>query len=111
MHGRRGDNQQVSVSRSPRGADICCGAKGKWEAAATRLRDVPPWGIDRVNRRYGGPGRAKLTEAETQVVKLTSALVAAEQRLRAAKDKPVLVEKPSRDPHGLYEDNNQIAQV
>src|SRR5215831_2076007 len=47
--------------------------------------------------------RTKLTEAETQVVKLTSALAAAEMRLRAAKDKPVLVENPSRDPHSLYE--------
>jgi hypothetical protein len=55
--------------------------------------------------------RTRLTEAETQVVKLTSALVGAEKRLKAAKDKPVLVENPSRDAHGLYEDNNLIAQV
>jgi hypothetical protein len=55
--------------------------------------------------------RTKLTEAETQVVKLTTALDTAEKRLRAAKDKPVLVENPSRDAHSLYEDNNPIAQV
>jgi hypothetical protein len=55
--------------------------------------------------------RTRLTEAETQVVKLTSALAGAEKRLKAAKDKPVLVENPSRDAHGLYEDNNLIAQV
>jgi len=55
--------------------------------------------------------RTKLTEAETQVVKLTSALAAAEKRLRTAQNRPVLVENPSRDPHSLYEDNNQIAQV
>ena len=41
--------------------------------------------------------RTKLTEAETQVMKLTSALAGAEKRLKAAKDKPVLVENPSRD--------------
>ena len=55
--------------------------------------------------------RTKLTEAETQTAKLTSALAAAEKRLTAAKDKPVLVENPSRDPHSLYEDNNPIGQV
>ena len=55
--------------------------------------------------------RTKLTEAETQVMKLTSALAGAEKRLKAAKDKPVLVENPSRDAHSLYEDNNPIAQV
>jgi hypothetical protein len=55
--------------------------------------------------------RTKLTEAETQVVKLTSALAAAEKRLTAEKNKPVLVENPSRDPHSLYGDNNRIGQV
>jgi hypothetical protein len=55
--------------------------------------------------------RTKLTETETQVAKLTSALAAAERRLTAAKDKPVLVENLPRDPHSLYEDNNQIAQI
>jgi hypothetical protein len=55
--------------------------------------------------------RTKLTEAETQVMKLTSALAGAEKRLKAAKDKPVLVENASRDAHSLYEDNNPIAQV
>ena len=55
--------------------------------------------------------RTKLTEAEARVAKLTSALAAVEKRLRAANDRPVLVENPSRDPHSLYEDNNPIAQV
>jgi len=55
--------------------------------------------------------RTKLAEAETQVAKLTTELAVAEKRLRVAKDKPVLVENPSRDPHSLYEDNNLIAQV
>jgi hypothetical protein len=55
--------------------------------------------------------RTKLTEAETQVAKLTSALAAAEKRLTAANDRPILAENPSRDPHSLYEDNNPIAQV
>ena len=52
-----------------------------------------------------------MTEAETQVAKLTSELAAAEKRLTAANDRPILVENPSRDPHSLYEDNNPIAQV
>jgi len=55
--------------------------------------------------------RTKLTEAEARVAKLTSALATVEKRLRAANDRPVLVENPSRDPHSLYEDNNPIAQV
>ena len=55
--------------------------------------------------------RTKLAEAETQVAKLTTELAVAEKSLRVAKDKPVLVENPSRDPHSLYEDNNLIAQV
>ena len=55
--------------------------------------------------------RTNLTQAETQVVKLTTALVAAENGLKAAKDKPIIVENSSRDAHGLYEDNNPIAQV
>jgi uncharacterized coiled-coil protein SlyX len=55
--------------------------------------------------------RTKLTEAETQVAKLTTAFAAAENSLRAAKDRPILVEHRSRDPHSLYEDNNLIAQV
>ena len=55
--------------------------------------------------------RTKLTEAEARVAKLTSALAAVEKRLRAANDRPVLVENPSRDPHSLYEDNNPIAQI
>src|SRR5215831_2327800 len=46
--------------------------------------------------RLLGEYRIKLTEAETQVVKLTNAL--------AAQDRPVLVENPSRGPHSLYED-------
>jgi hypothetical protein len=55
--------------------------------------------------------RTKLTEAETQVAKLTIALAAAEKRLTAASDRPISVENRSRDPHVLYEDNNPIGQV
>ena len=55
--------------------------------------------------------RTKLTEAETQVVKLTSVLAATEKRLTAANDRSISVENRSRDPHTLYEDNNPIAQV
>jgi uncharacterized coiled-coil protein SlyX len=55
--------------------------------------------------------RTKLTEAETQVGKLTTALAAAEKSLRAVKDRPRSDENHSRDPGSLYEDNNPIAQV
>ena len=62
---------------------------------------------DRLPTEY----RTKLTEAETQVVKLTSVLAATEKRLTAANDRSISVENRSRDPHTLYEDNNPIAQV
>ena len=55
--------------------------------------------------------RTKLTEAETQVGSLTTALADAEKRLRAANDRPMSAENRSRDPYSLYEDNNPIAQV
>jgi len=45
--------------------------------------------------------RTKLTEAETQVGKLTTALADAEKSLQASKDKPRSVENHSRDPGSL----------
>ena len=55
--------------------------------------------------------RTKLTEAGTQIEKLTAALADAERNLRAAKAVPRSGENRSRDPGSLYEDNNLIAQV
>ena len=55
--------------------------------------------------------RTKLTEAETQVGKLTTTLADAEKSLRAEKDTPRSVENHSRDPGSLYDNNNPIARV
>ncbi len=55
--------------------------------------------------------RTKLTEAGTQIEKLTATLADAERSLRAAKAVPRSVKNPYRDPGSLYEDNNPIAQV
>ena len=56
--------------------------------------------------------RAKLKGAEAaaaQIEKLTSSLAAAQESLRQAKTTPVSIEKRSRDPRRLYEDNNPVA--
>jgi uncharacterized coiled-coil protein SlyX len=55
--------------------------------------------------------RTKLTEAGTQIEKLTAALADVEKRLKAAKAMPRSAEDRSREPESLYEDNNAIAQV
>jgi hypothetical protein len=51
--------------------------------------------------------RTKLTEAGTQIEKLTAALADTERSLRAAKALPRSVENRSRDPGSLYEDRRQ----
>jgi uncharacterized coiled-coil protein SlyX len=55
--------------------------------------------------------RTKLTDAGTQIEKLTAALADVEKRLRAAMAMPRSVEDRSRDPESLYEDNSAIAKV
>jgi hypothetical protein len=48
-------------------------------------------------------------EAAAQIEKLTSSLAETQRSLSEAKSKLVSVEKRSRDPRRLYEDNNPIA--
>jgi hypothetical protein len=48
-------------------------------------------------------------EAAAQIEKLTSSLAEAQESLRQAKTTPVSLEKQSRDPRRLYEDDNPIA--
>jgi hypothetical protein len=50
-------------------------------------------------------------EAASQIEKLTSLLAETQKSLSEAKSHPASVERRSRDPRRLYEDNNPIAEV